>query len=77
MLFEVADCIGPISRILEGLQETMQTETMINIMASEAIKTFEIEVEYLNCKDVMFSIKRNLVLNPESPLTKDKKALGI
>ncbi|MCG2462972.1 DUF4172 domain-containing protein, partial [Flavobacteriaceae bacterium F89] len=41
------------------------------------IKTSEIEGEYLSRKDVMSSIKRNLGLNPELPLSKDKKVEGI
>jgi Fic family protein len=47
------------------------------MMVSEAIKTSEIEREYLNRQDVMSSIKRNLGLKPELPLSKDKKTQGI
>jgi Fic family protein len=77
LLFEFSECTGRISRVLEGLTEAIQTETMINMMVSEAIKTSEIEGEYLSRLDLISSIKRNLGLNPELPLSKDKKAEGI
>lgn len=51
---------GHISGVLEGLSETDQTEAIINLLVSEAIKTSEIEGEYLSRNDVMSSIKRNL-----------------
>jgi len=76
-LFDFAQRTGRISGVLLGLSETEQTEAMINLMVSEAIKTSEIEGEYLSRKDVMSSIRRKLGLNPELPLTKDKKAEGV
>lgn len=77
ILFDFAQRTGRISGVLEGLSETEQTEAMINLMVSEAIKTSEIEGEYLSRNDVMSSIRRNLGLNPELPLTKDKRAEGV
>tara|TARA_R110002012_G_scaffold286628_1_gene478263 strand:- start:7646 stop:8749 length:1104 start_codon:yes stop_codon:yes gene_type:complete len=77
LLFEFSERTGRISGVLEGLPEAIQTETMINMMVSEAIKTSEIEGEYLSRQDVMSSIRRNLGLNPELPISKDKKAEGI
>ncbi|MEL6305954.1 MAG: Fic family protein [Bacteroidota bacterium] len=77
MLFDFAQRTGRISGVLEGLSETEQTEAIINLMVSEAIKTSEIEGEYLSRNDVMSSIRRNLGLNPELPLTKDKRAEGV
>jgi len=76
-LFDFAQRTGRISGVLEGLSETEQTEAMINLMVSEAIKTSEIEGEYLSRNDVMSSIRRNLGLNPELPPTKDKRAEGV
>lgn len=46
-------------------------------MVSEAIKTSEIEGEYLSRKDVMSSIRKNLGLNSELPASKDKRVEGI
>jgi len=77
MLFDFAQRTGRISGVLDGLSETEQTEAIINLMVSEAIKTSEIEGEYLSRNDVMSSIQRNLGLNPELPLTSDKKAEGV
>ena len=76
-LFDFAQRTGRISGVLQGLSETEQTEAIINLMVSEAIKTSEIEGEYLSRNDVMSSIRRNLGLNPELPLTKDKRAEGV
>ena len=77
LLFDFAQRTGRIGGVLEGLSETEQTETMINLMVSEAIKTSEIEGEYLSRNDVMSYIKRNLGIQPNLPLTKDKRAEGI
>lgn len=43
---------------------------------SEAIKTSGIEGEYLSRNDVMSSIKRNLGIHQEVPLTKGKRVEG-
>lgn len=75
-LFDFAQRTGRISGVLEGLSEAEQTEALVNLMVLEAIKTSEIEGEYLSRNDVMSSIRRNLGLNPELPLTKDKRAEG-
>ena len=77
LLFDFAQRTGRISGVLEGLSETEQTEAMINLMVSEAIKTSEIEGEYLSRNDVMSSIKRNLGIQPNLPLIKDKRAEGV
>lgn len=76
-LFDFAQRTGRISGVLAGLSETEQTEAIINLMVSEAIKTSEIEGEYLSRNDVMSSIRRNLGLNPEFPMAKDKRAEGV
>ena len=76
-LYDFAQRTGRISGVLEGLSETEQTEAMINLMVSEAIKTSEIEGEYLSRNDVMSSIRRNIGLNPDLPPTKDKRAVGV
>ena len=77
MLFDFAQRTGRISGVLDGFSESEQSEAMINLMVSEAIKTSEIEGEYLSRKDVMSSIRRNLGLNPELPISKDKRVEGI
>ncbi|QCX01344.1 Fic family protein [Aggregatimonas sangjinii] len=77
LLYDFAQRTGRISGVLEGFSESEQTDAMINLMVSEAIKTSEIEGEYLSRKDVMSSIRRNLGLNPELPISKDKRVEGI
>lgn len=77
LLYDFAQRTGRISGVLEGLSETEQTEAMVNLMVSEAIKTSEIEGEYLSRNDVMSSIKRNLGIQPDVPMTKDKRAEGV
>ena len=76
-LFDFAQRTGRIGGVLDGFSESEQSEAMINLMVSEAIKTSEIEGEYLSRKDVMSSIRRNLGLNPELPVSKDKRVEGI
>lgn len=77
LLYDFAKRTGRISGVLDGFSESEQTEAMINLMVSEAIKTSEIEGEYLSRKDVMSSIRRNLGLNPELPASKDNRVEGI
>lgn len=77
LLFDFAQRTGRISGVLDGLSESEQAEAMINLMVSEAIKTSEIEGEYLSRKDVMSSVRRNLGLNPELPISKDKRVEGV
>lgn len=76
-LYDFAQRTGRVSGVLEGLSDTEQTEAVINLMVAEAIKTSEIEGEYLSRTDVMSSIRRNIGLNPQMPLTKDKRAEGV
>ena len=76
LLFDFAQRTGRLSGVLDGFSESEQTDAMINLMVSEAIKTSEIEGEYLSRKDVMSSIRRNLGLNPELPTSKDKRVQG-
>lgn len=47
ILFSFADRVGLISGLLKGLPEDARTETMIDMIVSEAIKTPEIKGEYL------------------------------
>jgi Fic family protein len=77
LLLDYAERTGKISGLLEGLTETSQTEAMIQTMISEAVKSSEIEGEFLNRSDVASSIRRNLGLDHDAPPVKDKRAQGI
>ncbi|CAI2716937.1 Fic family protein [Nitrospina watsonii] len=75
-LFAFAERAGRVSGLLEGLPESTRTEALIDLMVAEAIKTSEIEGEYLSREDVLSSIRNNLGLG-KSPQSKDKRAEGI
>ena len=76
-LFLFTEKVGRLSGILQGLSEEEQTQNFIDMMVVEAIKTSEIEGEYLSRQDVMSSIKNNLGLNKPFEPVKDKRAKGI
>ena len=67
---------GELKGIISALPEAISTETIIQIMVSEAIKTSEIEGEIINRIDVMSSIRKNLGLHI-SQEPKDKNAIGL
>lgn len=76
-LFEFSERAGKINALLESLPEEIRVETVIELLVAEAIKTSEIEGEYLSRKDVMSSIKKNLGLISDHQETSDKRAEGI
>jgi len=71
-----AEKTGRASGLLKGLTEETQTEAMIDVMVAEAVKTSEIEGEYISRKDVMSSIRKNLGLGLPAEQVKDKRAEG-
>ncbi|MGD1892654.1 MAG: Fic family protein [Cyclobacteriaceae bacterium] len=75
-LFDFAQRVGRVSGLLAGLPDTTQTEAIIDLMVSEAVKTSEIEGEYLSRQDVMSSIRNNLGLNLSVENVSDKRAEG-
>lgn len=77
LLFAFAERVGRVSGLLDALPVKVQTEAMIDMMVSEAIKTSAIEGEYLSRQDVMSSIRNFLGYSQNSPQIKDKRAEGI
>lgn len=77
LLFALAERAGRISGLLSPLPEEAQTETTLDMMVSEAVKTSEIEGEYVSRQDVMSSIRKAIGLSQESPPIPDKRAQGI
>lgn len=67
---------GLVNGLVLGLNEELKQETVLEILISEAIKTSEIEGEYMSREDVMSSIKNNLGIKP-AVIVKDKRASGI
>lgn len=68
--------IGLVNGLVLGLNEELKQEALLELLISEAIKTSEIEGEYISREDVMSSIKNNLGLQEYIPV-KDKKVSGI
>ena len=69
--------VGRVSGLLEGLDDSDRTEAVINVIAAEAIKTSEIEGEFLSRSDVMSSIRNNLGLSESTEPVKDRRAKGV
>jgi len=76
ILFAFAEKTGHVSGILKSLPDNIQTDAIIDLMVSEAIKTSEIEGEYLSRSDVMSSIRHNLGLDTDITSTPDRRAKG-
>lgn len=76
-LFSFAERVGHIAGILKALPGDAQMEAVIDMMVAEAIKTSEIEGEYLSRKDVLSSVRKNLGLIKTPEQIHDKKAEGI
>lgn len=76
-LLSIAEKTGLINGKLSHLSHDLQTEALIDLVVEEAIKTSEIEGEYLNRADVRSSIKNKLGLF-QSPLrVQDKRVPGL
>ncbi len=75
-LFAFADKAGQINGMLKGLPDATQTEAILQIMIAEALKTSEIEGEYLSRQDVMSSMRNQLGLNNPLEQIKDKASEG-
>ena len=75
LLFEFAKRASRTSGLLEGLPQGNKSDAIIDMMISEAIKTSEIEGEYLSRQDVMSSIRRNLELQDGAQVS-DLRAEG-
>lgn len=76
-LFSFAEQTGHVSGILKAMPEDAQMEAVIDVMVSEAIKTSEIEGEYLSRQDVISSIRNNLGFNQTLDPIKDRMAQGV
>lgn len=67
---------GLVNGLVLGLNEELKQEAIVEILIAEAIKTSEIEGEFMSREDVMSSIKNNLGLH-EHVTVSDKNAIGI
>lgn len=76
VLFLIAEKVGQASGLFAGLPKKTQQEALVDMMVLEAIKTSEIEGEYLSRKEVMSSIHNNLGFNQPTRQVTDQKADG-
>ena len=76
-LYVFAQSQGEVEGVLKALPESIREDTILDFMTAEAIKTSEIEGEYLSRQDVISSIRNNLGLNKFPEKIKDKRAKGI
>ena len=76
ILFTFAEKTGHVSGMLKSLPDSTQIDAIIDIMVSEAVKTSEIEGEYLSRSDVMSSIRHNLGLSTDKEQIADQYAKG-
>ena len=75
-LLQFSDLAGQVSGIVKALPEGLQIEAIIDFMIAEAIKTSEIEGEFLSRNDVLSSIRNGLGLNTPLEEVKDKPSDG-
>ena len=77
LLLEYREKTGYASGLIKGLGEELRVETTIEVLVQEALKTSEIEGEYLSREDIYSSIKRNLGLPAPKAGVSDARAKGI
>lgn len=77
ILYEFAEEFGLVRGLLKATDENSNNEILVQTILIEALKTSEIENEYLSRQDVVSSIRNNLHLNDKQEPVSDKKASGI
>jgi Fic family protein len=77
LLFTYMLEVGTINGYLAGLDEIDQLDALIRTMVAEALKSSEIEGEYLDREDVKSSVRNNLGLNNPKETVKDKRSKGM
>ena len=75
-LLQFSDLAGQVSGVVKALPDGLQTEAIIDLMIAEAIKTSEIEGEFLSRTDVTSSIRNGLGLNTPLELVKENASSG-
>ena len=75
-LLTYADLSGQISGAVKGLEDDAQSETIIDIMIAEAIKSSEIEGEFLSRPDVASSIRNCLGVKSDANDIRDPASQG-
>lgn len=77
VLCAIAEKMGLINGKLDHMTENLQTEAILNLMVEEAVKTSEIEGEFISRPDIRSSIKNKLGLHQKQIRIHDKRAQGV
>lgn len=77
LIINFAKEMGEVDGIVQAFPADLKQETVLQLMLSEAIKTSEIEGEFVSREDVMSSMRNNLGLNKHKAPVKDPLAVGI
>ena len=77
ILYEYERRMGQAAGMAESFSPEARVEQILNMMVEEAVKTSEIEGEYLSRKDVMSSMRINLGLSVDKNVVPNRKAKGI
>lgn len=76
-LFEFNKKMGFINGVSIALSKKFLEDTIITLMVEEAVKTSEIENEFVSRIDVLSSIKKNLGYDNSLKQIRDKNAIGL
>ena len=68
---------GESEGFMKSSPQGIKEESIVNLLVNEAIKTSEIEGEFLSRIDLISSIRKNLGYPTESIIIKDQRSLGI
>jgi len=77
LLYSFAEKMGNVKGSTEALSKNDRAQTLVDFLVTEAIKTSEIEGEFLSRQDVMSSVKNNLGLLKQPKNIRDIRAKGI
>ncbi len=77
LLLEYSVETGRLAGVAETLSDKKKRQASIDLMVFEALKTSEIEGEYLRRSDLISSIRNNLGLNTKPKFVNDKRAEGV
>jgi len=77
ILYIFIEKAGHLKGLLQAMPKESQEETLIEILVAEALKTSEIENEYLSREDVTSSIRHNLGLFEPKKEVRDVRAKGV
>lgn len=77
ILYTFIEKAGHLKGLLQAMPQASQEEAIIEVLVAEALKTSEIENEYLSREDVTSSIRHNLGLYEPKKEVRDQRAKGI